>query len=73
MDVAVDQLDNKINEVDGRADHASEWLSALEGKMADMEEGYNELLALGQEQMAMSVQACRAIAALSSITTVQQE
>ena len=49
MDVAVDQLDDKIDKVDGRVDQALECLLALEGKMADMEEGYNELLALGQE------------------------
>ena len=51
----------------------SEQLSALEGKMADMEEGYNELLALGQEQTATLVQVCRAIAALSTITMAQQD
>ena len=73
MDMAVDRLDNKINKVDGRADQASKQLSALEGKMADMEEGYNKLLALGQEQTMTSVHACRAIAALSTITTVQQD
>ena len=73
MDVAVDCLDDKIDEVDSRADHASEQLSALEGKMVDMEEGYNKLLALGREQMATSVQACRAVTALSTITTAQQD
>ena len=73
IDVAVDRLDDKIDEVDGRADHASEWLLALEGKVVDMEEGYNELLALGQEQTVTSVRACRAIAALSTIMTAQQE
>ena len=41
--------------------------------MTNIEEGYRELLALGQEQTATSVQACRAIAALSTITMVQQE
>ena len=40
MDVAVDQLDGEI-------DHASERISALEGKVADLEVGYTELLALG--------------------------
>ena len=73
MDVVVDHLDDKIDEVDGRADHMSKRLSALEGKMADMEEGYNELLALGREQTATSVCACRAIAALSTITMAQQD
>ena len=51
----------------------SEWLLALEGKMANMEEGYNKLLALGQEQTAILVCAYRAIAALSTIMTAQQD
>ena len=42
MDVAVDRLD-------GEVDHASERLSALEGKVTDLEVGYTELLALGRE------------------------
>ena len=44
MDVAVDRLD-------GEVDHASERLSALEGKVTDLEAGYTELLALGREQV----------------------
>ena len=47
MDMAVDWLDERVDKVDGRADEASEWLSALEGKVTDMEDGYRELLALG--------------------------
>ena len=50
VNVVVDQLDKRIDEVDGRADHALEHLSALEGKVADIEKGYTELLALGWEQ-----------------------
>ena len=46
MDVVVDQLD-------GEVDHASEKISALEGKVADLEAGYTELLALGWEQVEM--------------------
>ena len=42
MDVVVDQLD-------GEVDHASKRLSALEGKVTDLEAGYTELLALGRE------------------------
>ena len=41
--------------------------------VTDMEEGYQELLALGWEQTETSVCACRAIAALSTITTAQQD
>ena len=42
VDVAVDRLDREI-------DHVSERISALEGKVADLEVGYTELLALGWE------------------------
>ena len=73
MDVVVDCLDERIDEIDGRADHALERLSALEGKVSDMEEGYAELLALGREQTTTSVRVCRAITALSTITMAQQE
>ena len=66
-------MDERIDEVDGRADHASECLSALEGKVSNMEAGYIELLALGQEQTETSVRACRAITALSTITMAQQD
>ena len=47
MDVVVDQLDREV-------DHASERISALEGKVADLEVGYTELLALGWEQVETS-------------------
>ena len=54
MDIAVDQLDKRIDKVDGRVDYVSERLLALEGKVTDMEAGYTELLALGQEQVERS-------------------
>ena len=54
MDVAVGWLDKWIDEVDGRADHMSECLSALEGKVMDIEVGYTKLLVLGREQVEMS-------------------
>ena len=73
IDIAVDRLDERIDEVDRRADHPSEQLSALEGKVMDMEEGYTKLLALGREQTKTSVQACRAIMVLSTITMAQQD
>ena len=40
MDVVVDQLD-------GEVDYVSERISALEGKVVDLEAGYTKLLALG--------------------------
>ena len=73
VDVAVDRLDGRIDEVDGRADHTSECLSALEGKVTNMEAGYTELLVLGWEQTDISVCVCRAITALSTITTTQRD
>ena len=66
MDVAVDRLDREV-------DHASKRLSALEGKVMDMEAGYTELLALGQEQVEMSTQSCRALASLAAMVAAQQQ
>ena len=48
MDVAVDQLDERIDMVDGGTDEASERMTMLEGRISDMEEGYQALLALGR-------------------------
>ena len=72
MDVAVDRLDEKDEELEGRADKASERMTMLEGRVGDMEEGYQALLALGQDQVSTGVRACAAIAALTVITTDQQ-
>ena len=47
MDVVVDWLDREV-------DHTLERISTLEGKVADLEAGYTELLALGWEQAEMS-------------------
>ena len=44
MDVAVDRLNREV-------DHTLERLSALEGKVTDLEVGYTELLMLGREQV----------------------
>ena len=66
MDVAVDRLD-------GRSDEASEWILELEGRMADMEDGYWALLTLGQEQVQILVRSTQAIAALTMVTSAQQE
>ena len=51
MDVAVDRLDEKDEELEGRADEASERMTMLEGRISDMEEGYQELLALDRDQV----------------------
>ena len=72
MDVVVDRLDEKDEELEGRADEASERMTMLEGRVGDMEEGYQALLALGQDQVTTRVRACAAIAALTAITTDQQ-
>ena len=72
MDVAVDRLDKKDEELEGRADEASERMTMLEGRLSDMEEGYRELLALGRDQVSTGVRACAAIAALTAISTDQQ-
>ena len=65
MDVAVDCLD-------GEVDYASERISTLEGKVADLEAGYTELLALGQEQVETSSRAARSLGLLSMVVLAQQ-
>ena len=73
VDMAVDHLDERIDEVDGRADHASKRLLALEGKVMDMEAGYTKLLALGREQVEMSTRSCQALTNLATVAVTQQE
>ena len=65
MDVMVDRLD-------GEVDHASERLSTLEGKVTDLEAGYNELLALGQEQVETSMCSVHALGQLVTAVLAQQ-
>ena len=65
VDVAVDQLD-------GEVDHVSEKISALEGKVADLEVGYMELLALGREQVETSSWVVWGLGQLSTAVLAQQ-
>ena len=65
MDVAVDRLD-------GEVDHASKRLSALEGKVTDLEVGYTKLLALGWEQVETSMRLARALGQLATAVLAQQ-
>ena len=65
MDVAVDWLDGEI-------DHASERISVLEGKVADLEARYTELLALGQEQVESSTQVAGGLGQLATAMLAQQ-
>ena len=65
VDVAVDRLD-------GEVDHASERISMLEGKVADLEAGYTELLALGQEQVETSTQVVHSLGQLATAVLAQQ-
>ena len=65
MDMAVDQLD-------GEVDHASERISALEGKVADLEAGYTELLSLGREQVETSSRAAQGLGQLATVVLAQQ-
>ena len=69
----MDQLDERIDEINGRVDHTSERLLALEGKVMDMEVGYTELLSLGREQVEMSTQSCWALANLATLAVAQQQ
>ena len=65
MDVAVDRLDREM-------DHASERILALEGKVADLEAGYTELLALGWEQVETSSWVVQGLGQLAMAVLVQQ-
>ena len=65
MDVVVDRLD-------GKADHMSKRLSVLEGKVTNLEAGYTELLALGQEQVEMSTRLVCALGQLATVVLAQQ-
>lgn len=66
VDVAVDWLD-------GRANEALERIMELEGRLADMEDGYRSLLTLGQEQVQKSIWSAQAIATLTVVMSVQLE
>ena len=65
MDIAIDWLDREV-------DHTSKRISALEGKVADLEAGYTELLALGWEQVETSTQAARGLGQLATAVLAQQ-
>ena len=65
IDIAVDWLD-------GEVDHASERISMLEGKVVDLEVGYTELLALGQEQVETSSRAAWGLGQLVTAVLAQQ-
>ena len=65
MDMVVDRLDGEI-------DHMLERLSALEGKVTDLEAGYTELLVLGREQVEMMMQSACALGQLATVVLAQQ-
>ena len=65
VDVVVDQLDREV-------DHASKRISMLEGKVADLEARYMELLALGQEQVEMLSRAAQGLGQLATAVLAQQ-
>ena len=65
VDVVVDCLDREV-------DHAAEWIGALEDKMADIEQGLNGLLELGQEQTETSTRTARGLGQLAMCVLAQQ-
>ena len=65
VDVAVDWLDSEV-------DHASKRISALEGKVVDLEASYTKLLALGWEQVETATQAVIGLGQLSTVVLAQQ-
>ena len=65
MDVAMDWLD-------GEADHAAEWIGALEDKVMDIEGGLDGLLALGRKQVETSTWVARRLGQLVLCILAQQ-
>ena len=65
VDVAVDRLD-------GEADHAAEWIGALEDKVADMDQGISALLELGREQTEASTCTTQGLGQLATCVLAQQ-
>ena len=65
-------MDMAVYRLDGEVDHVSERISALEGKVADLEAGYTELLALGWEQVEMSSRAVCGLGQLATVVLAQQ-
>ena len=65
VDIAVDQLD-------GEADHAAKRIGTLEDKMADVKQGLNGLLELGQEQTETSTRTARGLGQLVTCVLAQQ-
>ena len=65
MDIVVDRLDRE-------ADHAAEWIGALENRVVDMDRDLSALLELGREQMEASTQAAQGLGQLATCVLAQQ-
>ena len=61
-----------VDRLDGEVDHVSERISTLEGKVADLEVGYTELLPLGREQVETSSHAAQGLGQLVMAVLAQQ-
>ena len=61
-----------MDQLDGEVDHVSERISMLEGKVADLEAGYTELLALGWEQVETSTREAQGLGQLVMAVLAQQ-
>ena len=61
-----------MDRLDGEVDHTSKRLSALEGKVTNLEAGYTELLGLGQEQVEMTTCLACALGQLVTVVPAQQ-
>ena len=64
--------DVELERLDGEADHAAEWIGALEDKGTDMERSLNVLLELGREQTEASTRAARGLGQLATCVLAQQ-
>ena len=61
-----------MDRLDGEVDHASERISVLEGKVADLEVGYTKLLALGWEQVETSTHVVHGLGQMATAVLAQQ-
>ena len=64
--------DVELERLDGEADHAAEWIGALEDRVADQECSLQALLDLGREQTEASTRAARGLGQLATCVLAQQ-
>ena len=64
--------DVELERLDGEADHAAERIGSLEDRVAELEQGTNALLDLGQEQTEANTRGARGLGQLATCVLAQQ-